>query len=264
MDLYFDAPADSGKPALLLLHGFMASRAAWRDNLPALSAHVRPVPVEMPGHGRSPAPDDPRQYTLPALVTALERVRKAVGVETWHVCAHSFGAGIGIRYALDRPERVRSLTILNANAASRPSPDAEGRMAIAARADRIAAGGLEELARQRFHPRHAKRFPAAVKAELVADAERMSPLGASNLVRMATPDISVRDTFGQLRMPVLLVNGRWEKGFQPHRDWMAATLPGLRVIDLEGGHAINVEQPDAFNAAVIAFIGDVEDGRAAA
>ncbi len=52
----------------------------------------------------------------------------------------------------------------------------------------------------------------------------------------------------------MLINGVKERKFQPTRDWLAQTHPAIRIVDLEGGHSVNVESPDGFNAAVRAFL----------
>ena len=58
MQLYYDVHAGTG-PYMLLVHGFLSSRTQWRLNLAALASVVRPVVVELWGHGRSPAPAEP-------------------------------------------------------------------------------------------------------------------------------------------------------------------------------------------------------------
>ena len=54
--------------------------------------------------------------------------------------------------------------------------------------------------------------------------------------------------------PTLLINGRREKGFQGVRDLAAASIPGLEVVDLQGGHPVNLDCADGFNAAVADFL----------
>jgi pimeloyl-ACP methyl ester carboxylesterase len=66
------------------------------------------------------------------------------------------------------------------------------------------------------------------------------------------------ERMAELAMPVLLVNGRWESAFQEFVDQAVDLIPKLQVVSLEGGHAINAEQPEQFNAAVITFISDLD------
>ena len=88
---------DGEGPYLVLLHGMLSSRAQWMLNLEALSAIARPVVVELWGHGRSPAPDDPALYHPDGYVATLERLREELGAARWCLCGQSFGAGITLR-----------------------------------------------------------------------------------------------------------------------------------------------------------------------
>ena len=52
----------------------------------------------------------------------------------------------------------------------------------------------------------------------------------------------------------MLVNGRWETAFQEHVPTAAARIPDFHLVELDGGHSINVEQPEAFDRAVLDFV----------
>ena len=69
----------------------------------------------------------------------------------------------------------------------------------------------------------------------------------------AARDLCCRDVAAQLRVPTLIVNGRYEKSFQPDRAFALATIPGLEVVDLDAGHSVNIEAAAGFDAAVIDF-----------
>jgi pimeloyl-ACP methyl ester carboxylesterase len=235
---------------MLLVHGFLSSRAQWRINLPALTRFSRPVLVELLGHGRSPAPSDPAPYKVGAYIAAFESIRRLVGAERWFVCGQSFGAGLAIQYALVHPDRVEGLVFTNSISALSPKGDAERAAAQKERADAIAAGGMAALKELRIHPSHAKRFPADIKAELVADADRLAPEAILRSIGLTSPDLSIAHRLGELRVPTVLVNGFWEKRFQPMRDRVAAEVPGVTIADLPGGHSINIEAAAGFDTAV--------------
>ncbi len=67
----------------------------------------------------------------------------------------------------------------------------------------------------------------------------------------------MRERLGRIACPTLLVNGRWEKSFQSMRDYAAATIPGCRVADVDAGHAVNLENPAAFDDAVTGFFASI-------
>ena len=57
-------------------------------------------------------------------------------------------------------------------------------------------------------------------------------------------------------LPLLITNGRYEKSFQNDLASLRQAVPDLNVVDLEGGHSINIEDADGFNASVLAFLAD--------
>ena len=251
---YFEVHDEGHGPYLMFLHGFLSSRAQWRPNLAGLTQFCRPVVIELLGHGRSPAPSDPQAYTVDSYLAAFEDIRRQVGAESWVVCGQSFGAGLAVHYALRHPERVPGLVFTNSLSAMSPkgNPDREAQQRQ--RIEAIRTGGREGLESIRIHPRHAKRLPEDAKRALVADAALISLEGVIHSWQTTSPQLSIVDVLGQLPMPALLVNGHWEKRFQPMRDAAARLLPGLEIVDLDGGHSVNMEAPDGFNAAVRDFL----------
>lgn len=237
-------------PYMLMVHGFLSSRAQWRINLPVLTEFCRPVLVELLGHGRSPAPEDHAPYGVQSYLRAFETIRQEVGADRWVVCGQSFGAGLAIQYAIEHQPRVMGLAFTNSISALSAKDDEERAAAQKERADTIASGGKEALQSLRIHPRHAKRFPEDIKSELVADADMLEPSAILRSIGLTSPDLSIAHRLGEIRVPSVLVNGVWEKRFQPMRDKVAAEVPGITVVDLPGGHSINIEAADGFNEAL--------------
>lgn len=246
-----DVHPGEGAP-LLLMHGFLSSRAQWRANLTALGAVCTPVTLELLGHGRSESPADPAAYRVAAYLDRFEAVRILLGVERWFVCGQSFGAGLTLRYALDYPHRVVGQIFTNSLSGVLPARgSAEAREA---QADHIDARGRAALENMDHYPRPALRLPEAHWRGLLDDAALLSPAGVAQGLRYTVPELSVADRLAEIAVPTLLVNGRRETRFQPVRDDIAHKIPGLEVVDLDGGHSINIGRPDGFNTAVTAFV----------
>lgn len=242
-------------PYLLLIHGFLSSKAQWLLNLEALGRVCRPVLLELYGHGASPAPADAQRYETGSYVAAIDAIRKALGAEQWFVCGYSLGAAISIRYALTHPARVHGHIFTNSASAFADAALADSwRANASAAAERIRSGGKAALERIAVHPKHARRLPPAVYDALVADAESISPVGVANAMERTMPTASVRGDLKHNMRPALLVCGRFEKRFAPHRTFAECTMPGLEVVAVDSGHAVNMQAADAFNAAATAFI----------
>ena len=241
-------------PHLLLVHGFLSSRAQWRPNLEGLKSFCRPVVLELWGHGRSPTPDDMSLYDIDSYARVFDEIREELGVERWFVCGQSFGAGLTMNYALTHPDRVIGQIFTNSLSALSPANALGTPEEHMVRADGLEQGGIPAIENLPYHPRFATRFTESVKAEMLADAAGISPKGIANGVRGTLPRLSVLDRFATTQVPTLLVHGVWEKRFKPLAEAGRQELPTLQVVELQGGHSINIEASDGFNAAVRAFM----------
>jgi len=127
----------------------------------------------------------------------------------------------------------------------------------AARAALIESGGRDALRRLPFHPRHARRLAPEVYDALVAAADAVDPAAAARITRITLPRLSALADLHRIACPTLLANGRYEKRFQPLRAVAEQKIPGCRIADIDGGHAVNLENPEGFNTAVTAFLREV-------
>lgn len=233
----------SGEP-VVFIHGFMSSNAQWDLNRERLGERFRMLLVELPGHGHSIGPDQADVYGRDAVLGNLEQLRTDLGLERVWVVGHSLGGAVAARYALAHPDRVRGLVVTNSRAmfglprrSQEPPPPAT----------------LEERRAMPTHPIHAKRFPAELKEKMVAAADAMPAHAIAHLGSNAH-GWSSKDDLADLAVPTLLVNGKWEKAFQKSLPLARGGIADLEIVDLDGGHSINVEQPQAFDEAVTSFI----------
>jgi len=255
MKLAFESyPGPDSSPVLLLLHGFLSSRAQWIPNIKSLCEFCRPVTAELWGHGSSPVPGEAKYYKAAGYSEAFETLRKEIGVGSWFVCGQSFSAGLIANYSLQHPEVVRGQILTNSLSAFSPPTRYGSDEDREAQAKAVEAEGLHAIEKFRFHPRYAKRFPAEIKQAMLADAARLSPKGIANAIRYTRPELSVLGRFERTLVPTLIVNGLRENGFQPLLEGIKPLLQSLKVVDLDGGHSINIEAASSFNEVVKSFM----------
>jgi len=109
------ATAGAG-PAVLLLHGFPENQYCWRKVAPALSADLEVVLCDLKGYGDSHAPPGGplgEGYDKREMALELVEVMAALGHERFAVVGHDRGGRVAYRMALDHPERVERLCVLN-------------------------------------------------------------------------------------------------------------------------------------------------------
>ena len=220
-------------------------------NREALSQHFHLVMVELWGHGQSPETTDASEYSISAYLDQFEKIRRSLDISRWSLAGQSYGAGLIVNYALTHPRQIDAVVVTNSRSAfgqldrrQRSSDDSP------AEQNDVAAFDPRPLP---YHPIHARRFPEHVKTPMVAYADAMSAATVSLGGRLGAQLNSVA-LLKQVRAPILLTNGVYEKSFQDDVAKLRALYPELDTIDLQGGHSVNIEAADGFNEAVIAFL----------
>jgi len=252
--LHYDVHDGVGE-YLLLVHGFLSSRAHWLPNLERLSEVSRPVTIELWAHGRSPTPDEPAYYDPAAYTDAFERVREAVGCERWFVCGQSLGAAFTLRYALDRPEHVVGHVFTN-SAASVAREDKMDNDRLEGLALAFETGGVEAIQANPMFPGNMSGLSDEVRSGLDADSALHDPAGLATTLRHGSATSS-RSRLAENVVPTLLVVGEREKGFVRPREYLEEHMPELQVVMTKAGHGVNLEAPEAFNDAAAAFIAEL-------
>lgn len=225
-------------PPVVLVHGLSGSWRWWQSTAAALSDRHRVLLPDLPGHGARP------QWRAPPLAGAPEWLRAwlaAVGVERASLAGHSLGGFVCARLASRHPELVERLVLV--------APAGVPERSLLGSALPLAAG-----------LRHVS--PTFLRL-LVADATRAGPLTLLRAARDLLDD-DLRDELGSVRAPTLLVWG----GRDPivpvrHARTFRSLLPDARLVVLrDAWHVPMVEQPEAFSAAVAAFLAGREPGGA--
>jgi pimeloyl-ACP methyl ester carboxylesterase len=112
---YFVSRDGSG-PAVLLLHGFPETHACWDRIAPRLAEAHRIVAPDLRGYGASEAPSGgPRGegYSKREMAAELVKVMAGLGHERFAVVGHDRGARVAYRLALDHPQRITRVALLN-------------------------------------------------------------------------------------------------------------------------------------------------------
>ena len=117
VSVFYREAGDPKAPTLLLLHGFPTSSHMFRNLLPLLADHYHLVAPDLPGFGFSDAPARaPFSYTFDHLASVVERFTEVVGLTRYGIYVFDYGAPVGFRLALARPEHVTSIVSQNGNA----------------------------------------------------------------------------------------------------------------------------------------------------
>ncbi len=173
------------------------------------------------------------------------------------ICGHSLGGALALRIALDQPDRVAGLIVINSNsAAGSPRWRDEVQPRLEEMATRIRAEGIGFLRESRLYPAASKRLPPEARAMLVRDFELLKPDGVAGTAEGLIARVNAFERLPELTVPTLIVVGNRDIEFVRNAPRMIASLRRnvVQMVTLEdAGHAANLEQPEVFNAAVVEF-----------
>lgn len=244
-----------GRPALVLLHGFTGSLEDWDDVAPLLRRRYRVVALDLPGHGRSDAPDDPAPYSTEAMARHVASALEASRVTRATVLGYSLGARVAMRLALGRPDLVHALVLEGA------SPGMEGaEREQRVRDDAALAATLEDGIEPFVDAWLARPFLASERARVGerawawarADRLKRSPVGMKwTLLRAGqAAEEPLWARLATLAQPTRLVAGELDAKYRELAERMAKAMPRATVEVVAGcGHAPHREDAERFLAA---------------
>ena len=230
-------------PPLLLTHGYSSTSGMWQGQIAALSKHHKLVLWDMRGHGQSGYPEDTSAYSEALTVADMAALLDAVGAEQAIVGGLSLGGYMSLAFYRAHPERVRALLIIDTGPGFKKD---EAREVWNKRAhdtgDRFEREGLEVL-------KSASRERSSVTHR---DASGLARAARGMLTQR---DARVIESLPDIKVPSLIVVGADDTPFLAASDYMAAKIPGAqKVVIPAAGHAVNIDQPQAFIDAVLPFL----------
>ncbi len=232
-------------PAVLLSHGYSASARMWDGQLHALSDRFHIIAWDMRGHDRSDSPADPPAYTHETTVADMAAILDACGAKRAVIGGLSLGGFMSLAFHLAHPERTAALMLFDTGPGyKKDGPRNEWNTMAGSMARTLETKGLE----------------GAMAGSEVRLAHHRSAQGLAHAARgmLAQKDGRVIEGLPDIKVPTLVLVGANDKQFLTSADYMAAKIPGAeKVVLANAGHAANIDQPEAFNAAVRAFLNRV-------
>lgn len=261
----------SGDP-VLVIHGGPGMDHSYL--LPAMDALAQTHLVmfyDQRGTGESEAELNGEVISWEGFVSDPNRIQDHFGIDRVHIVAHSFGTLIATAYALEFPERVRSLVLVNPVEPGARFQEETRAAALARRTEEDVIALQELVASDAF----AARDPVAINEMYrlsfrgtLADPERAGELTLEMGERTAAngfdipallfPEGTVPDLWGALSsldVPTLIVVGESDPSPRSIAVEMAEAIPDARLeIIPAAGHFPFVEAPEVFFSAVVRFL----------
>jgi pimeloyl-ACP methyl ester carboxylesterase len=256
-ELYYEDSGGSGEP-VVFSHGLLWSTALFDKQVEALKGRYRCVAYDHRGQGRSGVPPGDEVGIESCYEDAVQLIQK-LGLAPCHFVGLSMGGFVGMRIAARRPDLLRSLSLLETSADPEP-PENVGRYKLLNLVGRTL--GLSLVADRVMPIMFGKSFltdpaRAAERAEWrrrLAGNKRSIYKAVNGVLRRK----GVVEELVEIRTPTLVVVGEEDVATVPAKaERLHARIRGSRLVRLpRGGHSSTVEEPEAVNAALSAFLAE--------
>lgn len=265
--LYFEETG-SGTP-VVFVHEFAGDHRSWEPQIRHFARRYRSIAFDARGYPPSDVPDTASAYSQNRAADDIAGVLDHLGIDRAHVVGLSMGGFASLHFGFRHPARALSLVVAGCGYGAEPSQREQFRAEAEAIAAIITSEGMAAFAekyaygpsRVQFENKDPRGF--AEFKRLLADH---SAIGAANTqLGCQRERPSLYDLLDQMRaliVPTLILTG--------DEDWPCLT-PGILMkqniptaalaVMPNCGHAVNLEDPDGFNAIVGNFLAQADSGR---
>lgn len=237
---------------LLLLHGLGSSGLDWEYQIPAFSAHYRVITLDLRGHGRS---DKPRErYTIKAFSADVEALIEHLQVGPVHLVGLSMGAMVGFQLAVDQPQLLKSLCIVNSGpqVKVRGANDAWQWFKRWSLARVMSMQTLGKALGKLLFPQPEQSDLRRKIAERWARNDKRAYLASFD----AIVGWGVQERLSRITCPTLVVSA--DRDYTPVavKQAYVKLIHNARLVVIDNSrHATPLDQPEVFNRTVLEFIG---------
>jgi pimeloyl-ACP methyl ester carboxylesterase len=214
----------------------------WRGQVAAFKDRYRIIVWDMRGHGDSDYPDDPALYSTAHTVADMAALLDECGLDKAVIGGLSLGGYSTLAFHKAHPKRCTALLLCDTGPGFKKD---ESRLA------------WNERAHKRAATLESEGLAALGGSAEVKQARHRNAQGLAHAARgmLAQDNSDVFHSLPGIDKPTLVVVGDNDTPFLPATDYMVAKIPGAeKAVVPKAGHSSNIDNPDAFNAAVGAFL----------
>lgn len=249
--IYYEV-AGEGFP-LVLIHGGAVDSRAFDDQFTEFAKHFRTVRYDLRGTGKSGDRDKPFSNT-DDLLGLLQHLK----IDSAYMLGISRGGGFAYDFALEHPDRVKALVLVSSNL-SAGVPAYEQMFERATEAGK--ASGAEAAAKVwAYDPFQGPQREEARPKVLAIIKDNIARFryfdGYEPVKQLSASDIPRGDRLAEIHVPTLVIAGAHDNidARNNYKRW-ADGIPGAKMkIFPNSGHLVNIDEPAAFNQAVIEFL----------
>jgi pimeloyl-ACP methyl ester carboxylesterase len=259
--------AGQGAP-VVFVHEFAGDARSWEPQLRFFSRRYRCIAFNARGYPPSDVPRDPAAYSQDRAADDIAAVITGLGLAPAHVVGLSMGAFATLHLGLRHPRLARSLTAAGVGYGAAPDKRAQFRAEIDASIARLREQGMARFAhsyahgptRLVFEEKDPRGF-AEFEAQLAQHDTEGSALTMQGVQRERPSLFDLEAGFRALTLPTFIIAGDEDDPTLEPALYLKRTIGTSALLVMpKCGHTMNLEDPDAFNRALLDFLTAVDGG----
>lgn len=254
---YLDsAPGHSELRAYVLLHAFPIGANLWEPQIRTIPAGWRLITPDLRGFGGSTELDSLSALSMADYADDIVDLLEELGVERAVIGGCSMGGYAALALYQTRPELFEGLVLANTRAGA-DSPEARAnRRNMLALVDREGPSGVAREMMPKLIGKTTKETNPSIEANVRRLIKQQSPVAIRSAIHRMMHRLDTTPLLTQVSVPALVITGEEDEMIPVDESRrMASLIPGATLVIVPGaGHLANLEQPDAFNNALNAFL----------
>ena len=252
IDINYELTGKKGAPVVMLSQSLACSLVMWQPQMDMLESAFRVLRFDTRGHGDSDTPQG--SYSLEQLAMDAIGLMDALKVDAVHFVGLSMGGMIGQSLALDYADRLKSLTLCDTAAIMPDETQPVWQQRIDAAGEKGIKGQVDETLERWFRPEYLQQNPPEV--EMIRRQILATPVAGYIGCCEAIRRLKYLDRLSGINLPTLIMVGEEDPGTPvAASEAMHERISDSRLVVLPSArHLSNIEQSEAFNAALMEFL----------
>ncbi len=267
IQMYYEVHG-SGFP-LVLVHEFAGDAQSWDPQVRFFARRYTVVTYNARGYPPSDVPEDPAAYSQQMAVDDLYHLIRHLKIERAHLCGLSMGGFCVLHFGFQHPEMARSLVVAGCGYGAVKSEREKFQRDTELVAQRMEREGMQAMApvygsgptRVQFENKDPKGYRKFLE-QLAGHSGKGSARTLMGVQRTRPSLYDLQDWMEKLDVPTLIVTGDEDDPCLEPALLMKRKIPRAGIVVIpKTGHAVNLEEPEAFNRGVLDFLTAVEADR---
>lgn len=240
-----------GQP-LLFIHGLGSSMQDWESQVTEFAKKYQVITLDLRGHGKSDKPEGP--YSIPLFSADAADLLKSLSIGLAHIVGISLGGAVAFQLAIDHPELVKTLTIVNS--APTLGEPAQAQQEVERRVGIVQQMGMRAMGQALSPNLFPKPEHAALRDTFVERWAGNDPRAYVDATRSML-GWNVISRLGSIQCPTLVIAADQDYSPVAVKQAYVKLMPNARLVVIpDSHHATPIEKPAEFNQALAQFLAE--------